>query len=56
MGAFFFRTEPELVLKSRRVFPTRLLERGFTFAFPRWPAAARDLVAQWRGNGGAAVW
>lgn len=56
IGAFLVRTEPELVLKSRRVFPARLLERGFTFAFPRWPAAARDLVSQARGGGGAATW
>jgi uncharacterized protein len=56
VGAFLWRTEPELVLKSRRVIPTRLLERGFTFAFPRWPQAARDLVSQWRGGGGAALW
>jgi uncharacterized protein len=56
VGAFLLRTEPELILKSRRVFPARLLERGFTFAFPRWPAAARDLVAQARGGGGAATW
>lgn len=55
LGAFVIRTEPELVLKSRRVVPARLLERGFAFAFPRWPAAARDLVSQWRG-GGATVW
>jgi uncharacterized protein (TIGR01777 family) len=47
-GAFFMRTESELVLKSRRVVPGRLLAAGFPFAFPDWPAAARDLVARWR--------
>lgn len=50
IAAFLIRTEPELVLKSRRVVPARLLERGFTFAFPRWPDAARNLVSQWRGG------
>jgi len=48
LGAFFLRTEPELVLKSRRVMPGRLLKAGFEFQFPEWPAAAADLVRQWR--------
>ena len=43
IGAIFLRTETELVLKSRRVVPARLLEQGFTFTYPDWPAAARDL-------------
>lgn len=48
LGAIFLRTETELVLKSRRVVPTRLAEAGFTFTHPRWPEAARDLCARWR--------
>lgn len=44
VGAFVIRTESELVLKSRRVIPTRLIESGFSFRFPAWPAAAEDLV------------
>jgi len=48
IGAFFLRTETELILKSRRVIPTRLMQHGFEFRFPEWPAAARDLCAQWR--------
>jgi uncharacterized protein (TIGR01777 family) len=47
-GAIFIRTETELVLKSRRVVPGRMLAHGFNFDFPDWPAAARDLVARWR--------
>jgi uncharacterized protein (TIGR01777 family) len=43
IGAVFLRTETELILKSRRVVPTRLLESGFTFRFPHWPEAAKDL-------------
>ena len=43
VAAFFHRTETELLLKSRRVIPGRLLENGFEFNFPRWPDAARDL-------------
>jgi uncharacterized protein (TIGR01777 family) len=50
VGAFFMRTETELVLKSRRVVPGRLLEDGFKFNFPTWPEAARDLCRQWREN------
>jgi uncharacterized protein len=48
VGAFFLRTDPELILKSRRVLPRRLLEAGFQFDFPEWPAAAADLVARAR--------
>jgi len=47
IGAVFLRTETELILKSRRVVPTRLLEHGFTFKFPAWGDAARDLCHQW---------
>jgi uncharacterized protein len=48
VGTFFMRTESELVLKSRRVIPTRLLQAGFVFQNPTWPEAARNLVARWR--------
>jgi uncharacterized protein (TIGR01777 family) len=50
LAAFFLRTETELVLKSRRVVPARLLDAGFLFHFPEWPAAAADLVRQWRSR------
>lgn len=50
IGTFLLRSESELVLKSRRVVPGRLLSCGFEFRFPEWPAAARDLVARWRQN------
>ncbi len=43
IGALVMRTETELVLKSRRVVPGRLLAAGFQFLFPEWPAAAREL-------------
>lgn len=48
LAAVFLRTESELVLKSRRVVPGRLLEAGFQFRFPTWPEAADDLVHSWR--------
>jgi len=47
-GAFFLRTETELLLKSRRVVPGVLLKNGFEFCYPEWQAAARDLVSRWR--------
>lgn len=50
LGAFVLRTETELVLKSRRVVPGRLLDDGFAFDFPSWPAAAVDLCRRWRAN------
>ena len=48
IGTFLLRTESELVLKSRRVVPARLLAAGFAFEFPEWREAARDLVARRR--------
>jgi uncharacterized protein len=44
------RTETELVLKSRRVIPGRLLQAGFEFQFPTWPQAVEDLVMQWKAR------
>jgi len=48
IAAFFMRTETELLLKSRRVVAGILKQRGFEFAFPTWPEAARDLGRRWR--------
>ena len=48
IAALLMRTETELVLKSRRVVPARLLRAGFEFQFPTWPQAAEDLVTQWK--------
>ena len=50
LGAFFLRTESELVLKSRRVVPGKLMDAGFRFEFPEWGAAAADLVRRWRAK------
>jgi uncharacterized protein (TIGR01777 family) len=46
IGAFFLRTDTELLLKSRRVVPGRLLDLGFSFEHADWPSAARDLCAR----------
>ena len=50
IGSIFLRTETELVLKSRRVIPNRLLKAGFQFQFPDWAVAAQNLVARWRAT------
>jgi uncharacterized protein (TIGR01777 family) len=46
LGAWAMRTETELILKSRRVVPGRLVERGFAFAYSTWPAAVRELCGR----------
>lgn len=44
VGAFFLRTETELVLKSRRVVPTRALRMGYTFEHPHITSALDQLL------------
>jgi uncharacterized protein (TIGR01777 family) len=46
IGAFFLRTDTELLLKSRRVTPGRLVKAGFKFEFPEWRLAAAELIAR----------
>lgn len=43
IGAFILRTETELILKSRRVIPGKLLGGGFEFHFPIMRAALENL-------------
>jgi hypothetical protein len=43
IGAFFLRTETELIIKSRRVIPRRLVESGFVFDFPFLRGALGEL-------------
>lgn len=43
IGAFIIGTETELILKSRKVYPQRLLDNGFVFEFPDLKSALRDL-------------
>lgn len=50
IGAFVLRTDTELLLKSRRVVPGRLLDAGFAFEHPDWPDAAAELVARVRAG------
>ena len=44
IGAFLLGTETELIIKSRRVVPRRLLESGFEFRFPTLREAFADLA------------
>jgi uncharacterized protein (TIGR01777 family) len=46
IGAFFMRTETELIIKSRRVIPGRLLASGFNFRFPGLEEALADLLSR----------
>lgn len=55
IGTFLMRTETELILKSRRVVPGRLLEAGFHFEFSTWKEAAADLCRRWRDSGKTAA-
>ena len=48
LGAIFLQTETELILKSRRVVPGRLLEAGFEFKYPHWKEASTDLCQRWK--------
>jgi uncharacterized protein (TIGR01777 family) len=43
IGAFILRTETELILKSRRVVPGKLLADGFKFQFPSMSGALQNL-------------
>ena len=51
IGARLLHTETELILKSRRVVPGRLLDAGFTFQFPRWSEAVRELCTRSAARG-----
>jgi len=46
VGAFFLRTETELIIKSRNAIPRKLIESGFQFQFPVFQNALADLVDQ----------
>ena len=46
IGAFVLRTETELILKSRKVYPERLLAAGFQFEYERCEAAVADLLGE----------
>ncbi|KMY45297.1 NAD-dependent epimerase [Bacillus sp. FJAT-27916] len=45
-GAVVIRTEPELILKSRWVLPSRLLRAGFIFAYPTLKLALEEINSE----------
>lgn len=45
IGAAVLGTETELLLKSRRVVPRKLLESGFVFRYPQWREAVQQIAA-----------
>jgi uncharacterized protein (TIGR01777 family) len=55
IGARLMRTETELILKSRRVVPGRLLEQGFVFRYADWPSAACELCTRWKAGAAEAT-
>ena len=44
IGAFFLRTETELMLKSRFISPCKMLDNGYEFKYPEVQAAVVDLL------------
>lgn len=46
VGAWVLRTETELIIKSRRVVPGKLLKDGFQFEYPHLLSALDHLVSQ----------
>ncbi|MFF8776723.1 TIGR01777 family oxidoreductase [Streptomyces sp. NPDC015140] len=50
VGALALRTDTELLLKSRRVVPGRLVQAGFGFQYAQWPRAAEELVRRLRNR------
>jgi len=53
LGGYLADGDSELVLKSRYVMPTRLLNAGFTFEYPRWELAAKELSDRWSAQRGS---
>jgi uncharacterized protein len=48
IGAVFLKTDIELMLKSRRVLPGKLLKAGFEFEHPTWDTGCPALVEGWK--------
>ncbi len=46
IGSFFIRTETELVLKSRFVFPQRATEEGFVFSYPDFDDSIKHILSK----------
>jgi len=51
LGAVALGTETELILKSRRVVPAKLLKSGFLFRYPHLAQAMEELAQRWWAQG-----
>lgn len=54
-GAWLLRTETELVVKSRRVVPQRLLDEGYEFRYPDFEKMVRETECSYLLKGGSTV-
>ena len=48
LASFLGGIEPDLVLKSSKALPTRLLNHGFKFKYSEWEQACQDLVKRYK--------
>jgi uncharacterized protein len=46
IGARLIGTEPELILKSRWVLPTKILQSGFNFQYPEIETAFKEIISK----------
>lgn len=44
LASLFFKTETELLLKSRNVYPEKLIKNGFQFSYPTVESAFNNLI------------
>ncbi len=48
LSSYLIRVDSELSLKSRYAIPKVLMDNQFSFKFPRWPEAVKDLFSRWK--------
>jgi len=44
IASIFLKTETELLLKSRNVYPEKLIKNGFEFSYPNIESAFKNLI------------
>lgn len=44
IASIFIKTETELLLKSRNVYPEKLIKNGFEFSYPTVESAFKNLI------------
>ncbi|MBC6415081.1 MAG: TIGR01777 family protein [Bdellovibrionales bacterium] len=48
IGAFVLKLDTQLILRSSKVIPRKLLNHGFSFQYPHWKEAVQDLVTRYK--------